>query len=129
MQFRSGTNPLDASRRVPTAQDQLAFTEVLGKQTGRQLGKVDEAKIREAAETFVATAFVQPVLKQMRASNRTAAPFGPTKAEQQFQSLMDAQISRQIVHKSNWSVVDRVAQQMLIKAGLAPNPTFGPAAD
>lgn len=124
MQFRSGVNPLDASIKMPTAQNQLDFAEVLGKKTGRQLGRVDEAKIREAAESFVAVAFVQPVLKQMRSTNHAAAPFAPNKAEQQFQSLMDAQISRHIVHKSNWPVVDRVAQQMLIKAGLAPAPTL-----
>lgn len=124
MQFRSGVNPLDVSTKMPTAQNQLDFAEVLGKKTGRQLGQVDESKIREAAESFVAVTFVQPVLKQMRATNNAAAPFAPNKAEQQFQSLMDAQISRHIVHKSNWPVVDRVAQQMLIKAGLAPAPTL-----
>jgi len=122
MKFRSGLNPLDASSRVPNAQNQLDFAEVLGKQTGRHLGKVDEEKIRDAAENFVAVALVQPVFKQMRATNRAAAPFGPNKAEQQFQSLVDAQVSRHIVHKSNWPVVERVAQQMLKKAGLAPDP-------
>lgn len=122
MQFRSGMNPLDASSRVPNAQNQLDFAEVLGKKTGRQLGQVDETKIREAAESFIAVAFVQPIFKQMRSMNQAAAPFGPNKAEQQFQSLMDAQVSRHIVHKSNWPVVERVAQQMLVKAGLAPAP-------
>lgn len=127
MQFRSGLNPLDASTRVPNAQNQLDFAEVLGKKTGRQLGRVDEAKIREAAESFVAVAFVQPVLKQMRSTNHAAPPFAPNKAEQQFQSLMDAQISRHIVHKANWPVVDRVAQQMLKKAGLASSTPAAPA--
>jgi Rod binding domain-containing protein len=123
MQFQSGTNPLDTAKRMPTAQNQLDFAEVLGKKTGRQLGRADEGKIREAAENFVAVAFVQPVFKQLRAANHAAAPFGPNKAEQQFQSLVDAQVSKHIVHKSKWPVVERVAQQMLKKAGLAPAPT------
>lgn len=121
MNFRPGLNPLDAAPRTPSAQDQLDFAEVLGKQTGRHFGKPDEGKIREAAETFVAVALVQPVFKQLRAANRAAAPFGPNKAEQQFQSLVDAEVSRHMVHKSNWPIVDRVAQQMLKKAGLTPS--------
>ncbi|MBX3379295.1 MAG: hypothetical protein KF805_04320 [Phycisphaeraceae bacterium] len=120
LQFQSGVNPLDAPSKMPKAQDQLDFAEVLGKKTGRQLGVPDEAKIRDAAESFVAVALVQPVFKQMRASNHAAAPFGPNKAEQQFQSLVDARVARHIVHKSNWPVVERVAQNMLKKAGLAP---------
>lgn len=120
LNFRSALNPLDALPRVPNAQNQLEFTEILGKQTSRQIGKADEAKIREAAESFVAMALVQPVFKQMRASNHAEAPFGPNKAEQQFQSLVDARVARHIVHKTNWPVVERVAQNMLKKAGLAP---------
>ncbi|MBX3388937.1 MAG: hypothetical protein KF691_05730 [Phycisphaeraceae bacterium] len=120
LNFRSALNPLDALPHVPNAQNQLEFTEILGKQTSRQIGKADEAKIREAAENFVAMALVQPVFKQMRASNHAEAPFGPNKAEQQFQSLVDARVARHIVHKTNWPVVERVAQNMLKKAGLAP---------
>lgn len=120
LNFRSALNPLDALPRVPDAQNQLEFTEILGKQTSRQIGKADEAKIREAAENFVAIALVQPVFKQMRASNHAEAPFGPNKAEQQFQSLVDARVARHIVHKTKWPVVERVAQNMLKKAGLAP---------
>ncbi len=120
MQFRAALNPLDSMPHVPNAQNQLEFTEVLGRQTGRQLGITDEAKIRDTAENFVATALVQPIFKQMRSTNHAAAPFGPNKAEQQFQSLVDAQVSRHIVHKSHWPVVERVAQNMLKKAGLAP---------
>lgn len=120
LHFQSALNPLDAPAKMPNAQNQLEFAEVLGKKTGRQLGAADEAQIRDAAESFVAVALVQPVFKQMRAANHAAPPFGPNKAEQQFQSLMDARVARHIVHKSNWPVVERVAQNMLKKAGLVP---------
>ncbi|MFO0860486.1 MAG: rod-binding protein [Phycisphaerales bacterium] len=125
LKFQPALNPLDALPRVPNAQNQLDFTEVLGKQTGRQIGKPDAEKIQNAAENFVAIALVQPVFKQMRAASQAEPPFGPSKAEKQFQSLMDAQVARKIVHNTHWPVVERVAQQMRWKAGLEQMPRFG----
>ncbi len=118
---KPATSQYDARSGVPNAQNQLDFTEILGKRTASKTGKLDADKIRETAETFVAVALVQPVLKQLRSTNHAEAPFGPNKAEQQFQSLMDAQLARRMVHKSNWPLVDKVAQNMLKKAGLAPS--------
>lgn len=117
---KSAISEYDARSGVPNAQNQLDFTEILGKRTAAQT-KPDAAKIRETAETFVAVALVQPVFKQLRSTNHAEAPFGPNKAEQQFQSLVDAQLARKMVHKSHWPVVDKVAQNMLKKAGLAPS--------
>lgn len=66
----------------------------------------------EAARDFVAIALVQPVLAQMRAHNQAAPPFAPGPAEKQFGAIVDAQIARQIVRKSGYALVDRIAADL-----------------
>jgi Rod binding domain-containing protein len=112
----SGSNPEAArlaSRPALSSDDQRAFTQVMGQEIDRIRGKADPAKVREAAENFVSIALVQPVFKQLRSTNNTAAPFAPTKAEQQFQSMIDARLAQKMVKSSNWPLVDRLAQDML----------------
>lgn len=96
--------------------DQRSFAEVMS-QAGGSGGRVSpEAQAKEAARDFVAMAFVQPVLKQLRESNHAAPPFGPGKGEQQFRALMDAEIARKVVRASDWPLVDGLAQRLLEKS-------------
>lgn len=67
---------------------------------------------RAAAEEFVALTFVQPILKQLRESNQTAAPFAPGQAEKAFQGLADEEIAKRIVRASQWGLVDRIASDL-----------------
>lgn len=79
-------------------------------------GKVRESaeeRARGAAESFVALAFVQPVLKQLRETNMATAPFAPGAVEKQFGPLLDAELSRRITRASGFALVDRVAQDLL----------------
>jgi hypothetical protein len=73
------------------------------------VGRDRSQAAREAAEQFVATALVQPILGQLRATNHAAAPFGPTQGEHAFQQLADAQTAIGLVRKSRWEIVDRIA--------------------
>lgn len=115
----SGANPETArlaSRPTLSSDDQKAFTQIMGQEVDKIRGTADPAKVREAAENFVSMALVQPVFKQLRSTNNAAPPFAPTKAEQQFQSLIDARLAQKLVKSSNWPLVDRLAQDMLKKA-------------
>ncbi|MBY0114241.1 MAG: rod-binding protein [Phycisphaerales bacterium] len=114
-----------ASRPHLSSDDQKAFTQIMGREVERMRGKPDPAKTREAAENFVAIALVQPIFKQLRSTNNAVAPFAPTKAEQQFQSMIDAQLAQKMVKSSNWPLVDRLAQDMLKKAMGTAAPTPG----
>lgn len=67
-----------------------------------------EGSARRAAEDFVALAFVEPLLAQMRESNNAAPPFAPGPAEKQFGEIMDQVLSRQIVRASRFPLVDRL---------------------
>ncbi|RMH23647.1 MAG: hypothetical protein D6693_11135 [Planctomycetota bacterium] len=69
-----------------------------------------DADARDAAEEFVAVAFIEPVLRSLRESNHAPAPFGPTAAEKSFGPLLDAQIARGIVARERYGLVDAVAR-------------------
>ncbi len=63
---------------------------------------------RRAAEDFVAMAFVEPLLAQLREGNNAAPPFAPGPGERQFGEIMDQVLSRQIVRASRFGLVDRL---------------------
>ncbi len=78
-----------------------------------------EEQARQAASDFVAAALVEPVFKQLRESNHSAAPFAPGPAEKQFGSMLDVQYARRLTRSANFPLVDRLAQ-FLLKKGAAP---------
>jgi Rod binding domain-containing protein len=107
---KARAGPLDAS--------QESFAGIMSRLSPRADGTHESPleRARKAAEDLVSITFVQPLLKQLRSMNMAAAPFAPTAAERQFQSMMDATLAQRMVHSSRWGVVDRVAQDLLKKA-------------
>lgn len=99
--------PADAGGRG----DPAAFASTLASEKS----KYSEAKT--AAEQLVATTFVMPMLKRFRESNNAAAPFAPTSAEKSLRGLADTALAENIVRKSNWPLVEQLAQRMLRKGG------------
>jgi Rod binding domain-containing protein len=99
------------------------------------LAATPREQARAAAEEFVSVALVQPLLMQLRASNSAAPPFAPTQGEKQFQSLLDAELARQITRSSRFAIVDRLATDLLTrgvgagKAGRESEPVTDPAAE
>jgi len=67
---------------------------------------------REAAEELVATAFIKPLLSQMRETSQATGPFAPTNVEKQFAPMLDSIIAQQIVRSGRFGLVDAVARQM-----------------
>ncbi|MEZ6235497.1 MAG: hypothetical protein R3B68_15030 [Phycisphaerales bacterium] len=67
---------------------------------------------RAAAEQFVATTFLMPVLKEIRAQNNAAPPFGPTQAEKSLGPLMDAMLADRMVKSHQFALVDRIAADL-----------------
>lgn len=100
-------------------ESQQSFARVLGREDRSRLTGTPEQKARDAAQQFVAQVFVQPVLKQLRDTNQAAAPFGPTDAEKTFRGQLDADLAQRIVRSTNWPLVDRLAQDMLVRSGQA----------
>ncbi|MDX2130479.1 MAG: hypothetical protein SFY69_00315 [Planctomycetota bacterium] len=83
-----------------------------------------EARAREGAEQLVATALVLPVLKGLRESNGAAAPFAPSSGEKSFRAIADGALAERLVRRSDWALVDRIADTMLRRGaagtGIAP---------
>jgi Rod binding domain-containing protein len=73
--------------------------------------RIDKAKL--AAEGLVSTTFIEPILKQVRESNHTPPPFGPSNAEKQFSALLDTRLADDIVHAANFPLVQRITDQLL----------------
>lgn len=101
---------------------QNGFAEILGQSRDR-LGPAEppEQRARRAAEDFVSSALIEPILKSLREANNTAPPFAPGPAEKQFRGLIDTHMARQIAHSSRFPLVDRLARDLLNKP-LAPPP-------
>ena len=77
-----------------------------------------ETQARQVAQDFVAVAFVQPILKNLRNSHMGAElppPLGPGPGEKQFRTLADTQVSRQLVKATNWPLVDTLTRTLLTK--------------
>lgn len=82
---------------------------------------------REAAEELVASAFIEPVLAQLRESNDAAPPFAPGDAERRFGPLLDAEIARRIVRSEGYGLVDAVARRLQERTTTRPvNPDTAP---
>lgn len=84
----------------------------------RKLSSNDPA--HDAAQSFIATALIQPILKQLRQTNNAAEPFAPGEFEKQFAPLMDQIWSEQVTRSGNWPLVEAVAQHLREQAGLKP---------
>lgn len=80
-------------------------------------GETPEARARTAAERFVAQAFLQPLLKELRASNQAPAPFAPGPGEKQFRSLMDQTLAEDLAKSARLPLVDRLARDLLRASG------------
>jgi len=101
---------------VDLARSQRDFAAVLSR---ARTGETPEARAREAAESLVAITLLQPVLSQLRESELAAPPFEPTPAEKQFRALQDARLAQDIVRRSNFPLVERVARGVLMQGGAA----------
>lgn len=77
------------------------------------LGKNPAQQARASAEELVAITLIEPTLKLLRETNGAAAPFAPGDAEKAFGPLLDAEIARRIVRAKGFSLVDRVASDLL----------------
>ena len=94
--------------------DQELFASVLSR--ARRDGPPQPDEVRKAAEDFVATALVQPVLKLLRESNQAAEPFKPNAAERSFRTMYDSALAARITRSGHWPLVERVIKQFMARA-------------
>lgn len=83
------------------------------------------ARARATAEEFVATALVQPVLKELRESSTAWGPFAPGSHEKSFGFLFDSHIAGRIVQAKGFELVDIVARNLLKHGEVAASAAGG----
>jgi hypothetical protein len=71
-------------------------------------------KAREAATSFVATAFLMPILATLHESPlQLDPPFAPGTGEQRFAPLLDQHLSDRIAKASNFALVDTIVDRIV----------------
>ena len=78
----------------------------------------ERARVREASEQLVATAFIMPMLAKMRDSTLGGDMFHGGPAEDMFNQQLDTLMSEEIVRGSNLPIVDAVEKFVSARAGL-----------
>ena len=80
----------------------------------RSAGSRDEKQqVREAAEKLVASAFILPLLEQVREQKKENDPFYGGMAEDLFGAQMDTMLADDLVKGSRLPLVDGIYQQIL----------------
>lgn len=108
----SGRGAGGAGDAAGASQRREDFLTALGRRGGQTQAE-PEARARAAAQDFVSIAFVQPILKELRESNKTPPPFGPGQAEKHLRGLLDSTMAQQVVRSARFGLVDRLARDLL----------------
>ncbi|MCA9292012.1 MAG: hypothetical protein KDA25_12850 [Phycisphaerales bacterium] len=78
-------------------------------------------RIRDAAVSLVATAFIAPILASMREHSLATGPFAPSSTEKRFGPIIDAAIAERVVGSARFPIVDairdRIAARSLAASG------------
>lgn len=74
-------------------------------------------RARKSAEDLVATAFILPVLAQLRESSQAEGPFAPGPWEKQFGPMMDVKVAERIVKAQGLPTVAALERRFLEQAG------------
>ena len=86
-----------------------------------------DAKLREAAEQLVASAFVQPMLNQLHESPFKTERFGGGSGEKLFRQRLDTILADRIAGSPGFPLVDTLVNHMQRRVG-RPAPTTAPPA-
>jgi hypothetical protein len=111
--------PPDVSPAVSAAE---GFADAL-----RRASRGRPGQTREAAEQLVATAFIAPVLRQLREFSDAAPPFKQTQAEKQFGQLLDMRTAEQIVRRADLPIVRQITATLETRAAASGgrSPSIG----
>lgn len=122
------TSTLSEAGDLPLASGRgVGFSTILAQNTDR-LSQLDaDGQARVAAEEFVASSLIFPVLKQLRESNQAWGPFAPGRHEQMFSSLLDGEVASQIARASSFPLVEQLARDLRRMSEGADSPSAGEA--
>ena len=108
------SKPRSTSQTPIEVAPQERFLSALHRRSG---GDERADRARKAAEEFVATTLVKPILTQMREMNQAAPPFAPGPYEKAFSQMIDDEIATRLVKAQRFALVDRLKNQMMQAGG------------
>ena len=104
------------ARRTERFEQTLAARQALGPDAA-PLDPAGHRQLRQASEQFVASAFVLPLLAQMRQDPFRSDLFHGGSAEDAFQSQLDTILADRITHRANFPLVDVIVNRVLSSYG------------
>ena len=72
-----------------------------------------ERQADEAARTFVAMAFIEPMLQMMTDSQFAEGPFAPGDTERRFSPLLNQELAGRVVAGSRFGLVNEIKDRLL----------------
>ena len=97
----------------PSQEDSRDFGSILFSHSQNNDKKTTPEKVRQAAEQLVSGTLVLPILTQLRAESSKDKLFSGGQTAQAFGQQLDTMLADRIVHRSNFAVVDQVANRFL----------------
>lgn len=79
------------------------------------------ARAEEAAASFVAVAFIEPVLASMTKSSFAEGPFAPGDAERRFQPMLHSLLADRIAHAGRFPLTQAVAERLVGRGSSQPS--------
>ncbi|MFW6059102.1 MAG: hypothetical protein ACODAQ_02910 [Phycisphaeraceae bacterium] len=120
MQIAAIDNPT-ASTALQSATRQSApgFAESLAAtlEPGEDEKQINEQEARQAAQQLVSSAFLQPMLKQMRESGFKTEYFGNDPGSDAFNQQLHTELADRIVQRMDLPIVDAVTRFVTQRAG------------
>ena len=112
---------IPSGSRAPASSD--AFADML-----RGASDADrEDRVRTAAEQFVSSAFLAPLLALVRDASISEGPFSPGAAERRFGPMLDQHLADRVVQSGNFPLVTKLEEHMRGLAGLPAPVTPTPS--
>ncbi len=104
------------------------LTAKAGAATAAQPSLAQQARARKAAQEFVASTFIQPLLDQMRKDPFRSKLFHGGQAEDMFSQQLNRKLADRIVASTRLPIVDTVYREILRQPAQAPAALTEPQA-
>ena len=111
--------------RRPMAQD-TDNTHDFQKQLAAAAESMRDQKAHQAAEDFVATSFIQPLLAEARRDPLKVDMFHGGQAEEAFGQQLDVILAGRVVHKANLPIVDSIYRGITRSSSRRSSPVADP---
>lgn len=119
------TTGLSAASAPAPRSDARGFSSLLTRASSSSVnaGKTDAQRVRETVEQFVASAFLTPLLNEVRDQPLDSDLFHGGFAEDSFRQQLDTILADRMVAGGNFPLVDSIYQRVMANVNAQTAPT------